>query len=253
MSIPGVFVIAAVILQAGIILLVSFWFKRRSNGDMRPVMIGGVTFYVFALMLENLVHYILLLGIPDWESRISASLFLYVLYGCSMAALFEESGRYYSFTRVLTSYKDPLAALGYGAGHGGLEMVLSGMLGLLLLRPESFTAMDSSLWVFERATALAGHIALSTIVFYGVQEGKKRYVLLAVALHGIADIPIGLYKYGAVSLILCDALFAAAVLLCAGVAVWCYRQLHATKESIDIRKGHHGNDPSKSRIFSKQN
>lgn len=220
---------------------------------MRPVVIGGVTFYVFALLLENVVHYILLIGIPDWESRVSASLFLYVLYGCSMAALFEESGRYYSFTRVLTSYKEPRAALGYGVGHGGLEMVLSGMLGLLLLRPESFTAMDSSLWVFERATALAGHSALSMIVFYGVQAGKKRYALLAVALHGIADIPIGLYKYGAVSLILCDALFAAAVLLCAGVAVWCYRQLHATKGFIDNRKGHHGNDPSKSRIFSKQN
>jgi uncharacterized membrane protein YhfC len=250
---PGIFVSAAVIVQAGIVLSTLFWAKKKNRGDMQPVIIGAVTFYVFVLLLENILNYALVLLIPNWKAKISGNVVSYVLYGCSMAALFEENGRYYSFTRVIKTYKEPEAALGYGAGHGGLEMVLSGILALMLLRPEAFAAVDSSLWVIERTAALAGHIALSVIVFYGVQRARKRYLLLAIALHGIADIPIGLYKYGAISLIACDALFATAVFLCGITAFWCYAHLSKEKDPIDDRKGQHGNGPPKSRIFSRQN
>ena len=253
MFMPGIFVVAASIVLAGVFFFALFWARKKTGRDIRPIVIGAVTFFVFALLFENVFHQIIMVFIPDWSDRISGSLFMYVLYGCAMAGLFEEGGRYYAFTRVIPTHHNPETALGYGVGHGGLEMILSGILALLVLSPESFTASDSVFWVFERSAALLGHIALSVIVFCGVRQNKKRYYLAAAALHGTADIPIGMYKYGAITLRTCDALFAAAVLLCGLVASWCFRRLDTQGYHVDSQKGKPGNGPPKNRIFSGQN
>lgn len=253
MFMPGIFVVAASVFLVCVVFAVFVWAKRKTGDDVRPIVIGAVTFFVFAILFENLFHQIAMILIPDWSDRISGSLFLYVLYGCTMAGCFEEGGRYFAFTRVIPTCQSPQTALSYGVGHGGIEMALSGILALLILAPEPFTASDSVFWVFERSAALLGHIALSVVVFYGVRQSKKRYLLIAILLHGIADIPIGLYKYGAITLRTCDALFAAAIVFCGLVAHWCFRRLDTEDCSTDTQKGKPGNGPPKNRIFSGQN
>ncbi|HPF18916.1 MAG TPA: YhfC family glutamic-type intramembrane protease [Bacillota bacterium] len=250
---PGTYAFAASLTLAGIVFASFQWAKKKMKSDVRPIVIGAVTFFVFALLFENVFQQLMMTVVPDWNERITSSLFLYVLYGCAMAGFFEESGRYYAFTQVIPAYQSPETSLSYGVGHGGIELVLSGILALLVFTPESFTASDSLFWIFERSVALLGHIALSVIVFYGVRQHKKRYLLIAFLLHIIADIPIGIYKYGAITLRTCDTLFAASIVLCVLVAHWCFRHLDTQEYPMDLQKGKHGNGPPNNRIFSGQN
>lgn len=222
---PGYFVVAASIALAGIFLAAVLWGLRKTKGDRRPIGIGIVAFVLFALFCENIFHQVLMFLFPALNEQIAGNLFLYVLYGCAMAAFFEEGGRYYAFSRVIQSYTEPGDALGYGVGHGGIELLLSGILGLCLTVPEPFGAPEAIFWTFERTMALTGHIALSLIVFTGVRLGRKKYAAEAVGLHMLANVPIGLYKYGSVSLAVCEAAFTGGVLLCVLASAASYRRL----------------------------
>lgn len=249
---PGVFVAAASFALAGILISAVRWGKRKANGDRHPIVIGAVAFILFALFCENIFHQILFFLFPGIDELITGNLFLYVFYGCAMAGVFEEGGRYYAFSRVIPGYDKPGAAAAYGAGHGGIELVLSGILGLLLMAPAAFGPWEAVFWVFERTVALLGHVALSIVVFTGVRLGKRTYVAGAIVLHMLADVPIGLYRYGVISLRVCDAAFASAVLLCGFMAAWCQRRLISASRSGDPEKGQQRNESPQSRIFNGQ-
>jgi len=80
-------------------------------------------------------------------------------------------------------------------------------------------------WVFERSAAFVGQVALSIVVFCGVAMQLKSVLLLAIALHFIADIPVGLYRFGVISLPACEIVFAISVLLCCMAARLLRRRL----------------------------
>ena len=99
-------------------------FFRRRGGRWRAFLLGAAVFLVFALVLEQRAHQ-LILGGPA-GGVITGDLGLYALYGGLMAGLFEETGRFAAFQLLRRSGKGgtPQDALIYGAGHGGMEAVL---------------------------------------------------------------------------------------------------------------------------------
>lgn len=221
--VPQLSIIFMIISAAvGIILpiAVCLYLRIRKRADLPPFVIGCVVFFLFALILESMVHQLVLVRSPAGET-IQNTAWLYALYGGLMAGLFEETGRYLAFKTVMKRYggKD-VNALMYGIGHGGIEAIL--LLGFAMisnitvslminsgtasqltenLSGDALTQMQSSLellkttpsYMFllggvERLSALTIHMALSVFVWFSVfRENKLGLYIIAILLHALVD------------------------------------------------------------------
>ena len=200
-----------------IMLLVFFRIKYRCS--ILPFFIGCAVMLLFAFVLEQLFH-ALILG-SEAGIRIRGTTWMYALYGGCMAGLFEETGRFLAFRTILHKYQNNDAnALMYGAGHGGFEAVV--ILGIAMLNnlilsivlnlnmtesitgslpPESLSAYTEAfqtlaesaphiylLGITERCSAILLHISLSVIVWFSVKNKRYPLFIFAIAFHAVADI-----------------------------------------------------------------
>ena len=197
-----------------------WWAVKKHNANLSTILIGAATFFVFALVLESLVHRLVLAG--DRGAAIQGNVLYYALYGGLMAGLFEETGRFLSMKFLLK--KEPTETkpgVSYGLGHGGIEMVLlfgfsmisvltmavmvnAGQTDALLAKtPEASQAALTAQFeqikttsagtylygLMERLSALTLHMGLSILVWTAVRKGGKWLWLFpaAILLHALAD------------------------------------------------------------------
>jgi len=207
--------ILGIFVPAGLLL----YFKKKYRLSSFPFCIGCLTMVLFAMVLEQAVHFLVLQSAAGVIIRGSAA--LTALYGGLMAGVFEECGRFTAMKFVLKKKQDdPHNALMYGAGHGGVEMFILLVFGMInnviysvmlnmgkaetLLAPldpvrrntlqQAFNTLEeTSPFMFlvspaERIFAITGQVALSVIVWFAVVKKRKGYLLLiAVFLHFILD------------------------------------------------------------------
>lgn len=182
-------------------------FLHRRGGSWRTFLVGAVTFILFAMVLESILHNLVLRsGIGP---ALQGNIWLYGLYGGLAAGVFEETGRFLAFRYVLKNRRDRVTALSYGIGHGGIEaFLLAGltMAGNLALGiaytngaalPEEIVPSIESLlttppvtflWAgVERLSAMTLHMALSVLVYAAVRTKKWRLFPAAVLLHLAVD------------------------------------------------------------------
>lgn len=213
-------------------------FLRKKGGKVKEFLIGAVTFIVFAMVLEQLLHSAVLFS-PAGQV-IQDNLWLYALYGGLAAGLFEETGRLVAFRFILKGEKTT-TALSYGLGHGGIEavivvgvnMVMSIVLAFMLtsgvaLQPEmaevaeKFLATPAStlLWaLFERLYAIGLHINNSLLVFTAVRQ--KRYGLygFAILAHAGINMLAGLLN-GVLPIYATELIAASATAVVFGISLW---------------------------------
>ncbi|MDD6070956.1 MAG: YhfC family glutamic-type intramembrane protease [Clostridiales bacterium] len=230
-----------------IVLLV--YFKKKYQAGIKSFFIGCAVMFLFALVLEQLVH-VVVLGSPVGIG-IQENIWMYAIYGSMMAGLFEETGRLLAMRYVLKKEHDNAHnALMYGAGHGGFEMfvILSiGMINNLIYsvminlgktqalfeplneaaRGTLQAAFDSLIqtpyWYFmlcsvERFAAITAQIGLSVIVWYAA-TGKKikgHLFVLAILLHAILDGVAVITAKSGMSLIIVEVLIC---LMAIGIAL----------------------------------
>lgn len=216
----GVTGIAAVLLPVIFILILSRKFKIR----WLPLLLGIGIFIVFALILEQIMHVIVLSPNADGSNDlISTAPWLYVLYGIFAAGIFEETGRLLAFLITKRHYKDIDSAVSYGIGHGGIEAVavvglgmVNGIIFAVLLNSGSQVLetlpmpaeeiISSQPWymytvaIGERILAMSLHIALSVIVFASVMmKGKWWLFPVAIILHALANTTAAMMQAGLLS------------------------------------------------------
>ncbi|BAQ24758.1 uncharacterized protein SRT_14970 [Streptococcus troglodytae] len=164
--------------------------------------------------------------------------YLYALYGILAAGLFEETARFLIFkylsARQTLQNRD---AIGYGLGHGGIELLLLGVLQLLnfllisqmiasgqteglsqivIKQMESLTPLSIFLPVFERLIALAVQILLSIWVYLAVKKKRVNLYVMAIIWHALIDLPAMLYQ----EKILSNMLLTELILLGASLLLW---------------------------------
>ena len=184
-----------------------FYFRRR-GGKWIAFLTGAVTFILFAMILESILHNLLFLT-PLW-SVLQGNIWLYGLYGGLAAGVFEETGRLLAFKLFLKDNREPITALSYGIGHGGAEAIL--LVGLTMAGNLILAAAVSAggmtdpavlelaeqlasapagtfLWAaFERFGAIILHLSLSVLVFAAVRApGKKWMFPAAILIHAAID------------------------------------------------------------------
>lgn len=203
-----VFMMVAALAGIAIPVGLYLYFRKRHGADRMPFWIGCIIFPVFALGLEQLAY----LAMKHWGFwlNVQSNIFAYGAFAGMMAGLFEETGRYFGFAVLLRKKRGKdINGLMYGAGHGGIEVVLLMSVSMISNLVFAFSVnagtADPSLAsiaaqlaalpattflvsIVERIGAVALHISLSVLVWFAVKN-KKRFWLfpLAIVLHALVD------------------------------------------------------------------
>ena len=204
-------------------LIAAVWYARKQYKINFAVLgLGAVAFFASSQVLEKIVHLLVLHPQKDGTVPLmSENPLLYVIYGISMAALFEETARliFFKWLEKKRTLEDS-DALAYGLGHGGLELLYLGMgslISLLIL----FSLLESSnpdlanllpqntletvqslsgwqiyLLGVERVLALVMQIGLSFWVYQAVRQKKWIYLVAAYGLHALFDLAPSLSQVG---------------------------------------------------------
>lgn len=225
--------------------------KRKLHTKMADAAIGAGTFVLFALVLEQALHMVVL---DAAEDIFSENLWLYALYGGLAAGVFEETGRYLAMKYCMKKRLSKESALMYGIGHGGIEAILlvgfssiSNLITVIMINngeiESAFSVLDAAakeealqglsvLWTtpgyqfflagVERISAFVLHICLSYLVYRAVKYGRRRYYLGAVGIHFLID-AMTLFLANSISLVLLEAVLLGAVGVLAMVVRKMYR------------------------------
>ena len=201
-------------------VVLAWYMVRRHNARLSTILIGAGAFFLFALVLEALMHQVVLKG-PHGGALMGNKLW-YAIYGGLAAGIFEETGRFLSMKFLMKKEPStPLPGVAYGVGHGGMEMLIvfgvtmtgnlvmsaminSGMSDALFSQvPEdaatqvqaqidalqSLSAGALLIGLWERFSALLLHLGLSILVWAAVRKGGRWLWLFpaAIALHAVVD------------------------------------------------------------------
>lgn len=198
-------------------ILLGIFLRKRYSISIKPIIIGAITFIFFSQILEKILHVFVI------SNNIFTNNIAFAAYGALAAGVFEEGGRYIFFKVFLKDKMQWEDGLAFGLGHGGIEAILlAGMTGIQKLVYASMinngtfealtqklpselgeqlknsiisaTLTESLLIGFERAFAMTVQIAFTLLVLYAIRSRKKIYLLLAVILHAIMDVPAALYQ-----------------------------------------------------------
>jgi len=235
--------------------------RRRFGCARTPFFLGAATFFLFAMVLEQLVHLVVLRS--SIGAAIQQNIWLFALYGGAMAALFEEGGRLIVFSTLLKKRRDnDYDALMFGAGHGGMEVILiftitmvmnlyyalmirSGRADALLASMEEgqrattaliFTSLSTAsapfylLGLVERFAAVILHLSFSVLVWFAL-KGKFSLLYLAVLLHFAVDAITVVLSRSGLSPLLLEVLVVLFSLLCALIARWAWKAQSRTTAS----------------------
>ena len=218
----GTLVMLALCALVGIVapVALAWWLVKKHHARLSTILVGAGVFFVFALLLEPILHQVVLKG--PHGAEITGNTWYYALYGGLAAGLFEETGRFLGMKFLLK--KEPagtLPAVAYGTGHGGMEMLMifgitmisSLVLSLMINAGQADTILASVpaesrgqleaqfsqlqdlnagqllLGFWERISALILQLGLSIFVWTAVRKGGKWRWLFpaAILLHALVD------------------------------------------------------------------
>lgn len=229
------------------------WRFRFHKGTLKATFIGAGMFFLFAMVLEQLLH---VLMIP----LVVNNVVLYVIYGSAAAGVFEETARFLSFRFFLKKNRSAENAVSYGLGHGGCEMIL--LLGLqavialamiATVSPDVVSELSSesdfyaysrvisqltaysqvtygnlAISVLERIIALILQVSLSVLVMEAVMvKGRIWLYPAAIVIHALMDVPAALYQCGVIPVIVCELIMAAFTAVWAVIAYKRYKFLES--------------------------
>ncbi len=233
-SIPSLILTVILMIAIPVIFFV-YWRKtHKQQTKISWLIAGAVGFIISARVLELGVHYFCIVADNPVSRFINGNTAAFVLYGITMAGVFEECGRHIVLKYILKKNRTRENAVLYGIGHGGIEILavlLPSMItylavavlfsggdtesalqalniteetaGAALPTVQAAAAFDYGMMamnVIERLFAMLLHIGLTVIVFYGVVNDKKVFLPVAILLHMLMDTFPALYQRGLVPL-----------------------------------------------------
>ena len=214
--------VICILLLLAMLVSIFFILKRKFQMKGVPIFIGVLCFIIFAMILEQRLHvFVLKHTVTGSIALVNDHPWLYVLYGVFAAGVFEETARFVGFHLLKGQYPTVDTSLAYGFGHGGIEVILVGILSLvnslilalLLQDPNGALAnelpqevlqnfQNTTTWaiylsVIERFGAFVVQLCLSFFVWLGVNRKHKTYLFpLAILLHAIVDTPAAMTQAG---------------------------------------------------------
>ena len=206
------------VLMIGMPLILGIVLARKLGGEWRLYGVGAITFIGSQVLhipfnLWVLSPYLEKMGWNGVQSGVPLVI-VAVLLGLS-AGVFEETARYLIFRTRLKDRRDWCSALMFGAGHGGIEAIIVGILALATLiqimtlrgadlatvvpadqldlaeaQIEAFWALPwyaVLLGALERASAIALHLGATVLVLQAFTRKHIGWLFAAIAWHASLD------------------------------------------------------------------
>jgi len=201
----------------------AIYFYKRKKISIKAIVIGILTFFISQIVLR--LPALTLLSKTSWYSNMAESHFILLsLILAITAGIFEELGRYIGFRFLLKNKLEWKNGVAAGIGHGGIEALLivgvsylSNLIYSLMINSGVFattlalklpattvkiieeTLINTPSHIFllgglERILTMNIHIAYSIVVLYGVMSKQFRYIIYAILMHGLLDIPAAFYQ-----------------------------------------------------------
>ncbi|WP_026507301.1 YhfC family intramembrane metalloprotease [Butyrivibrio sp. MC2013] len=229
-SIPALIITIILMILITVCAVIYWRIKHREETKFKYLLAGAAGFIVSARVLELGVHYFCIILDNPVSRFINGNTAAFVLYGVIMAGVFEECGRYIVLKYFMKKDRTRENAVFYGIGHGGIEVLLVILPGIIsgLVVASIFSSMSTreamtalqitkdnasialpsiqaaasfgygmmALNVIERVFAMLLHIGLTVIVYYGVVTSRIKYLPLAILMHMLMDTFAALYQRG---------------------------------------------------------
>ena len=267
-SVPSL-IITVILMIAIPVIFFLYWRKRhKQQTKISWLIAGAVGFLVSARVLELGIHYFCILADNPVSRFINGNTAAFVLYGITMAGVFEECGRCVILKYVMKKNRTRENAILYGIGHGGIEIlavILPAMITYLAvavlfsrgdtenaLRTLNITeetaaaalpsvqaaaAFDYAMMamnVIERLFALLLHIGLTVTVYYGVVKVRKACLPMAILLHMLMDTFPALYQRGLVPLWNVEVWASVWTVVVVFIAVKLYRKMKLPSQTENV-------------------
>lgn len=237
-----------------------FW-KAKYRLTFRPFLMGIAAFFVFALVGQQALHFVVLDLNPAVGAFFEANPWLNALYVGLAAGFFEETARLMMFKKTLQHETERENAVLYGIGHGGVECIIA--LGLTVIAnffvalalnmnnlTEMLAAMSSEeaanmvetvkmindipmssviFSVVERLCMFVLQIELSVLVFAAVRKNKLWLYPVSIAAHAGVELISTLYRAEICGIWVTEILIILYVILLAVPVVRTYRTLDSLK------------------------
>lgn len=179
-------------------ILMLIYYMVRKKQKLKPFIVGVLVFFISQIMLRlPLLSYVF----PNqiWYMRLSLNPYLYSIFLGLTAGIFEEVGRYIGFKYFLKNNQKYDDGLSFGFGHWAIEaLLIVGINAIILLfshnllEASGLSITNAFMMGMERLFVLSVHVGLSIIVLYSVRLNKISYLFIAIILHGIIDVGIGI-------------------------------------------------------------
>lgn len=200
--------------------------KSKYKLTFRPFLMGIAAFFIFALVGQQALHFLVLDLNPAVGAFFEANPWLNALYVGLAAGFFEETARLMMFRKTLQHETERENAVLYGIGHGGIECIIA--LGFTVIANffiavslnmgniaellSSMTAEEAQemiktveainnipissviLSVVERLYMFALQIALSVLTFAAARQKKLWLYPVSIAAHAVVELLSALYR-----------------------------------------------------------
>ena len=227
--IPGlsiIFMAISAVISIGLPIALFLIWQKRYKLKAVPLLVGAGIFILFALILQQFLHMLVLRPNPDGSINLIANdPALYVLYGILAAGIFEETGRFVAFHFLKKRYNGIGTGISYGIGHGGVEAILLAGLAMIsiitmsvvintgnlevlgddpavIAQINALINTESSLFLasgIERVIAISAHISLSILVWCAVKIRSKLWLYpAAIILHAIVNLVPAMFQAGVI-------------------------------------------------------
>lgn len=229
-AVPSLTITVILMIAISVCFFICWRRKHKEQTKISWLIAGAAGFVISARMLEVGVHYFCIVADNPVSRFINGNTAAFVLYGITMAGIFEECGRHIILKYILKKDRTRENAVIYGIGHGGIEiltvflpaMILYLAIAVMFFQGDTETALKTlniteetaaaalpsvqaaaafdyammAMNVMERLLAMFIHIGLTVIVYYGVVNAKKLCLPAAILLHMLADTFPALYQRG---------------------------------------------------------
>ena len=267
-SIPSLVITVILMIAIPVCFFICWRRKHKKQTKISWLIAGAVGFLVSARVLELGVHYFCIIADNPVSRFINGNTVAFVLYGITMAGVFEECGRHIVLKYIMKKNRTRENAVLYGIGHGGIEvlaillptMITYLAIAVLFSRGETENALQTlniteetaaaalpsvqaaaafdygmmAMNVIERLFALLLHIGLTVIVYYGVVNARTAYLPLAILLHMLMDTFPALYQRGLVPLWAVEVWAAVWTAIVVFIAVKLYGKMKLSSQAEQI-------------------
>ena len=229
-AVPSLTITVILMIAIAVCFFICWRRKHKEQTKISWLIAGAAGFVISARMLEVGVHYFYIVADNPVSRFMNGNTAAFVLYGITMAGIFEECGRLIILKYILKKDRTRENAVIYGIGHGGTEiltvflpaMILYLAIAVMFSQGDTETALKTlniteetaaaalpsvqaaaafdyammAMNVMERLLAMFIQIGLTVIVYYGVVNAKKLCLPAAILLHMLADTFPALYQRG---------------------------------------------------------